>query len=253
MLDITRFLQLLAAAGLLIASALSASAGQRKFTYSYEVITASPGSVEIENWVTWQHHGGTARVDEFDFRHELEFGLTDRLQLGVYLANWNYIDTPGERRARYENSGAELIWNLTNPTTDFLGSALYLEVNAGNRSLEIEGKLLLQKNFGPVTVAYNAILEAKWAGRNLREQAGEIAQTLGASVDLDKHISVGVEALHEIDLPDWSDAGPSVFWGGPNVSFRMRNFYATLTGLFRATHNADEPRLQTRLIFGFDF
>ena len=143
---------------------------------------------------------------------------------------------------------------MTNPTTDLLGSALYLEVNAGNRSLEIEGKLLLEKKIGRATIAYNAILEAKWAGRNLSEETGgEVAQTLGASLELNKHFSAGLEALHEIDLPDWSESEKSVVWLGPNASFRARNFYATVTGLFRVTSNEDEPSVQTRLIFGFSF
>src|SRR5258708_5187654 len=105
---------------------LSAHAGQRLFTYVYETTTTPKGAIEVENWVTWEHHGGVARADEFDFRHELELGLSQHIQLGIYLANWSYTDTPDESRARYENSGAELIWNLTNPTTDFLGSALYV-------------------------------------------------------------------------------------------------------------------------------
>ena len=232
----------------------SSHAGQRLFTYTYEATTVPKGSVEIENWVTWKHRHVGGRVDEFDFRHELEFGVTDHFQIGFYLANWNYTDAPGEHEARYENSGVDLIWNLSNPTTDFLGSALYLEVNAGNRSLEIEGKLLLQKNFGPVVVAYNAVLEAKWAGRHLSgETNGEIQQTLGASVALNKHFTAGAELLHEIDLPGWRSAEPSVLWAGPNVSFRAGNFYTTVTGLFRVTPNEDEPSLQTRLIFGFTF
>ena len=244
----------LLSAALLLGVSSTSQAGQRLFTYTYEATTAAKGSVEIENWVTWKHSSVGARVDEFDFRHELEFGLTDHVQLGLYLANWNYLDTPGEHEARYENSGAELIWNLSNPTTDFLGSALYLEVNAGNRSLEIEGKLLLQKNFGPVVVAYNAVLEAKWAGRHLSDEtAGEIQQTLGASVKLNKHFAAGAELLHEVDLPDWHEAEPSVLWLGPNASFKAGNFYATVTGLFRVSHNEDEPNLQTRLIFGFSF
>lgn len=242
------------AAGLFHAVATSSHAGQRLFTYTYEATTAPKGSIEIENWVTWKHSPNGGRVDEFDFRHELEFGLTDHLQIGFYLANWNYTDGPGEDEARYENSGVELIWNLSNPTTDFLGSAVYLEVNAGNRSLEIEGKLLLQKNFGPVVVAYNAVLEAKWAGRHLSEETGgEIQQTLGASVELYKRFTAGAELLHEIDLPDWRRAEPSVLWMGPNASFRAGNFYTTVTGLFRVTSNEDEPSVQTRLIFGFTF
>ena len=208
----------------------------------------------MENWVTWQHHGGVARVDEFDFRHELEFGLSQHVQLGVYLANWNYTDTPEGSEARYENSGAELIWNLTNPTTDFLGSALYLEVNAGNRSCELEGKLLLEKKLGPVTLAYNVGIEAEWAGHKLKEEiGGEFFQSFGASVPLCKHVSLGAELLHEIDIPDWRESEPSVLWIGPNASFRAGHFYATVTGLFRVTSNEDEPEVQTRLIFGYSF
>ena len=243
-------------AAVLFAGAVAASADMRKFAYSYEVLTSPKGSVELENWATWQHHGGTDRVDVFDFRHELEFGVTDRLQIGLYLADWSLADTRTETRARYQNSGVEVIYNLTNPTTDFLGSALYGEVLVGDHSVELEGKLLLQKNFGPVTFVYNAILEAGWEGASLNqldERRGEFAQTLGMSYQVNPHCNVGAELLHEIDLPDWHAAGKSIVFAGPNVSVRAGRWFATLAGLFRVSHQADEPDVQTRLIFGVDF
>ena len=77
----TRFLVLAAA----LATALPASAGERRFSYTYETTTAAKGGVELENWVTWKHsnHRSAEDTDVFEFRHELEFGLTDRLQLGL--------------------------------------------------------------------------------------------------------------------------------------------------------------------------
>ncbi len=242
--------------GTLLAAAGTASAGQRKFAYSYETLTAPVGSVEFENSVTWKHSGGDGRVDQFDFRHEFEFGVTDRLQVGLYVADWSLSDSRSERRARYQHSGVEVICNLTNPTTDFIGSALYGEVLVGDRSIELEGKLLLQKNFGPVTLVYNAIIEAGWAGATLQhldERRGEFAQTLGVSYQMSPHFNVGAELLHEVDLPAWRAAGKSIVFAGPNASFRDGRFFATVAGLFRVSNQDDEPDLQTRLIFGVDF
>lgn len=240
----------------LLFTALTASATERKFAYSYEVTTAPKGSIEFENTVTWKHYRGEARVDQFDFRHEFEFGVTDRLQIGLYAADWSYTDSAAERGATYDNSGVEVIYNLTNPTTDFLGSALYGEVLVGDRSVLVEGKLLLQKNFGAWTIAYNAVLEAAWEGEHLsqlNEHHGELAQTLGVSYQFTPHFLAGGEVLLEVDLPDWSKAERSIVFAGPNASIRFGRFFATAAGLFRVTSNDGEPNVQTRLIVGFVF
>lgn len=239
---------------LLTASSMSAVAGQRRFVFSYETTTSPKGAIEVENWVTWkQTRNSEGKVDRFDFRHELEFGVTDRLQAGIYLADWTYSPDDTEKKARYEHSGVELIYSLTNPTTDWLGSAVYLEVLGGDEVLEVEGKILLQKNFGPVTVAYNAVVEAEWEGSKLEERTGEFSQTLGVSYDLARNFSIGGELLHEIEFPNWGEAEDSRVWMGPNVSLHVSRFYATLAGLFQVTDVADEPDVQTRLIVGFTF
>ena len=100
----------LALTSLLLSSAVPAMAGQRKFAFSYETTTAAKGAVEIENWVTWkQTRNAEGKSDRFDFRHELEFGVTDRFQVGLYLADWTYSADDTEKKARYEHSGVELI------------------------------------------------------------------------------------------------------------------------------------------------
>ncbi len=251
----TSIVRPLALTAALIATTLTLSAGQRKFVYSYETTTSPQGSVEIENSVTWKHgKSDGARVNEFSFRHELEFGVTDRLQMGFYLADWSYNNSDPEKRARYDHSAIEAIYSLTNPTTDWIGSALYLEVAGRKGSLEVEGKLLLQKNFGPVTVAYNAAIESGWEGTHLdEEKSGEFAETLGVSVELNPHFSVGAEVLHEVDIPNWEKAEDSIVFAGPNASVRSGKFFATAACLFQLTDVEGEPDVQTRLIFGFDF
>src|SRR5689334_20893004 len=70
--------------------------GARRFTYIYEATTAAPGPVEMENWITWRTSPREERrFNSLDFRHELEFGLTERLQLAIYLADWRYREDPG--------------------------------------------------------------------------------------------------------------------------------------------------------------
>lgn len=250
---------LLVTVGLIVTQQVKA--GERRFTYIYEATTAAKGEVEIENWVTWktQREGGS-RGNAFDFRHEVEFGLTDKLQLGVYVADWSVVDkvAGGEdgAHAAYQDSAVELIYNLTNPVTDIIGSAVYAELKLGDQKLELEGKLILQKNFGPFVIAYNATLEAEWEGERFgyfNERKGTFEQTLGASYQISPNFLLGGEFLHEIDFSDWAEAGDSIVYAGPNASFRYDRFYVTTTALIQATGITEEPDFQLRTIFGFYF
>ncbi len=236
-------------------------AGERRFTYVYEATTAPKGEIEIENWITWktQREGGS-RGNVFDFRHEIEFGITDRLQLGVYLADWRVNDSVagGEDGARavYQDSAIELIYNLTNPVTDLVGSAIYGEVKLGDQKFELEGKFILQKNIGPIVIAYNATLEAEWEGERFgyfNDRKGAFEQTLGVSYQFTPNFLVGGEFLHEIEFADWQEVSDSVVYVGPNASFRIDRFYVTATALIQATSIGEEPDFQLRTIFGFHF
>jgi hypothetical protein len=248
-----------AATALCVFIATTALGIERRFAFTYEVTTSPRGHLELENWVTWKHHEerGAHDADLFQFRHELEYGVTDRFQIGVYFFDWRYDPHDREgHKAEWEHSGVELIYNLTNPTTDVIGSAVYLEALVGERSAEFEGKLLLQKNFGPVRAAYNLILEAEWEGEqwgDFDERAGEFAQALGVSYDVNKSFSVGAELLHEIPLPNWEEKEDSIVFAGPNASVRYGRGFATITALFQLTDVDGEPDAQVRLITGFDF
>lgn len=239
-----------------VLSAGGAMAGSRRFTYVYEVTTSPPGDVEIENWVTWKtrkpdDHG----FDQIEFRHELEFGITERFQAAVYLADWNYHRgmSAGERGFTLNGSAIELIYNVTNPVADPIGLAAYQEFKAGYRFFESESKLLAQKNFGRFVVAYNATLEAEWEGEGLEEREGEFQQSLGLSYEVSPRLLFGAEFVHEIAVPDWSETEPGKFFAGPNISIRHGSWWATLTALGQLTRAGDEPDLQVRTIFGFSF
>ncbi len=242
---------------LLSLAAISAEAhgGDRHFVYNYETTTAAKGSFELENWVTWETwRGGGDNSNLWKFRHEIEYGITDRLQLGVYVANWTLAyDAMHRGSTRYESAAAELIYRLTDPRTDALGSAVYLEVEAGHDLFALEGKLLLQKNFGKWIVAWNGVVEAEWTGRGLQERVGNLEQTFGVSYEFTPKFSAGAELVHEVSLDDWSKSGPHVLFAGPNVAWRFKRGYITGATLFQCTGVKDEPEIQTRVIFGLNF
>src|SRR6266853_2339165 len=89
----------------LLAIAVSASADERHFANVYETTTAPKGGIEFENWVTWEARRGQGdNTNLWEFRHEIEYGITDRWQLGVYLANWSLANETGHKNStRYES------------------------------------------------------------------------------------------------------------------------------------------------------
>jgi len=231
-----------------IISTTSSIAGVRHFTFLYEASTSPPGSVELENTVTWAHGSGW---NEVFIREELEIGITDRFQLGIYPLDWSHHTDEG---FQYDGGAVELIYNLSNPVVDPIGISLYEEISAARQHFESESKLIAQKNFGRWILDYNATLEPEWEEHGLKEQNGELQQALGASYEISPRLSVGLELLHEFVLPDWRDNEKirNVFVG-PNVSYRRNQWFVTATALAQATDTSDEPNFQLRTIFGVGF
>src|ERR1043166_5935952 len=233
---------------------LSCFGGARHFGFIYEAPTSVPGSFELENWVTWARATNPEHSDQVDFRHELEIGVTNRLQASIYLADWFYESGPEHSGTTYSDSAIELIYNLTNPVIDPIGLSLYQEYKVGDRLFEWESKLIAQKNLGPLILAYNATVEAAWEGKDLRDREGEIAQALGASYEISPRLSAGLELVHEIILPEWrTEDSATDFFIGPSLSLRHGSAFITVTALAQLTRSADEPDFQMRTIFGIAF
>ena len=245
MKNTTQFLIL----GLAIGWSALASGTERRFAVSYETTTAPAGTFEIEQQFAWEKGGG---FDTFTFRHEVEFGVTDRLQLAVYLYDFEFARQPGSRATTWGGSGIEAVYQLTDPNKSFIGSALYGEALVSDTSLELEGKLLLQKNFGPLMLVYNGVVEAHWEDR-YSHQVGVLEQTLGLSYQLHPRFSVGVEAKHEVEFDDWSHSGGNAVFVGPNVAFRKGNFFLAVAALFRASDVQGEPHLELNTVMGYHF
>jgi hypothetical protein len=223
----------------------------RRFTYVYDAKVAEKGEIEVENWVTWK--SGPDGQSGFDFRHELEYGVTDRFQIAIYAADWKVEDNI----ASYQNTSLEAIYQITDPKKALLGSAIYGDVKLGDTQFKLETKGILQKNIGPLLLAYNATIEAEWEGANLGnldERYGKLEQSAGASWKFSDNIKVGGEFQQKFYLKDdWSVPTQSVVYAGPNIALEYGRYFATFTGMIQATGISGQPDFQLRTIFGVEF
>lgn len=251
---ITNPASFLAATVAALVLANSSEAGSRRFSYSYETTTMAQGAMELESWVTWKtNQASDPDFERFDIRHEFEYGVTDKLQLAFYFADWRHEENAGDSgRAEFRDVAVEAIYNLTDPNICALGSAVYGEIKGSDDFIELEGKLLLQKNFGKWMCVYNVGGAIEWED-DYQEDEAELMQSLGVSYQLSPAWSVGAEALHEIAVPDVEAIGDSAVYAGPNVSWRNNRFSAVVSGLWQVTSLADEPDFQLRTIFAVDF
>ncbi len=80
--------------GIIICIALSgfsfaASAEESQFGYVYTTDLLPQGAKEVEQWMTWRHQKIGGSFDEVEGRTEVEYGLTDKLQVAMY-ANYTW-------------------------------------------------------------------------------------------------------------------------------------------------------------------
>lgn len=212
------------------------------------------GAMELESSVTYKtDQDNDPDFRRFDIRHEFEYGVTDRLQLACYFLDWRFEENKDDGgTTTFHDVAVEAIYNLTNPNTAAFGSALYGEIKGSGDFVELEAKLLLQKNLGPWMFVYNVGGEVVWESHYDNDEA-ELMQSLGVAYQINPSCSVGLEALHQIAVPEVEEFGDSGVYLGPNVSWRKGNFGLTTTALWQLTHLDGEPGFQIRTLFSIEF
>ncbi len=236
-----------------------ASADPRPFTFTYDTYPVGKGNFEYEQWITWQaHKEDDTSYDRIDFRHEFEFGITDNFDLAVYLPNWYYEDSKEFSGTKFDTVSVEGVVYFSNPVTDKVGLGLYTEISVGEEELEIENKLLVQKDIGKWVLAYNLVLETEIEGifntEAENEVEGVLEQTAGVSYAVAPGWMLGAEIYAESVYEDWSSYEHTSVWAGPCVNYTGKGgFFVTLTPVYQLTDTEDEPDFKLRMISGFQF
>jgi hypothetical protein len=250
-----------------------ARAQDRVFTYTYQSGVLNKGQKEIEVWSTLSG-GRTNFYKSLDHKLEFEIGLGSKLQTSFYL---NY----GNSSAIVEDNGIQILSNstdysfsnewklkLSDPVADRIGSALYFEYSLSPTETAFEGKLIFDKQIGKFTNAFNLVGEYEIehaftpSGNRLKsENEGELTLELnyGLSYKVKDHFSVGLEAMNQNQVLDskWEN---SVLLVGPALSYSTNGFWINLTCMPQIANLKggglelnDHERLQTRLIFSYEF
>ncbi len=241
--------------GFLISVTLSQDAfGHLGTPWLYQPQTMPKGAVEYEQWVTWKtNKKSDSRFEEFRFRHEIEWGVTDTFQLAFYVADWRHKRTSSEEHTYFHDVAVEAIYQLQATNPDQMGMALLGEVKYGSEFFELEGGLLLELELDQIGLLYNFVIEAEWEGQDFDEDKGKIKNAFAVTYEPTPSTTLGLQAIWEVEFPDWSEQGDDVVYIGPSISTQSDGWWIAVSPLFQVTNIDSEPDLQVRLVFGIDF
>jgi hypothetical protein len=244
----------------------------RLFTYTYEPEGMPKGAAEFEQWVTLRtqrsRHVGKENFNRWELREELEYGVTDRYTIDLYLntkAESFRDPATGRDESSFEFAGISVAnrFLLLNPATHPVGLTLYLEPTFSGEEAAFEQKLIFGQRHGSWKWALNLIHETEWED-NFHETVGEFEATLGVSRELTKNWWLGLEVRNINEMSEYREWVSSALYAGPALHYRRENWWATLTVLPQVwgkdydgnrdrTSGLDlthQERLNLRLIFG---
>ncbi len=205
--------------------------------FTYGVDTNPKGQGEVEQYIDLvpvfavDSNGAAARYFATQFQTEVEYGLTNNVELGLYAAI--APDVPGfDGPALTEGTGAKqrIRWRLADQGDWPIDVALYLEVVEFATEIELEWKVILEKRFGKLRLLANAWFEEEFYFDGSKEFVAN--PTAGATYEITPTFSPGVEYWMRWDTGgDWN-AGPHQYIG-PTARLVLGNFFWTAGLYFR--------------------
>jgi len=218
------------------------------FTYPYE--TLGEGQVEIEQYadlVPLKARQGVSGAEQgyaaTQFQTELEYGITDHLELGLYLT---LSPPPTQALVDFapvltEGNGIKqrLRLRIAEPDELPLDIGLYGEVVENDHEIELEAKVILQKRIDPLRLMLNAAGEREFYFDGHNEWV--FKSSLAASYQVTPSIFPGVEAWMRKEWRDADDAQSTAFnfrpavYVGPTISLNFGRVWWATGAYFRVT------------------
>lgn len=178
-----------------------ALANPHPLPYSYPYQTLPKGKVEVEEIVdlvpmrvSRENVDGTrdaVTALRYQLQTELELGITDRLELGLYFAfrQGATADTPA---LRFEGMKQRLRYRFAEEGDLPVDIGVYLEVAEFYNEVEIEEKLLLSRRFGYLTAVANLWVEQEYY---FQDQQWKLIYnpTVGAVYEFSPNFMLGLE------------------------------------------------------------
>ena len=190
--------------GALAACALlapAAAANPHPLPYSYPYQTLPQGKIEVEEIadivpvrVARERVDGTrdaVTALRYQLQTELELGLSDRLELGLYFAfrQGATADTPA---MRFEGMKQRLRYRFAEEGDLPVDMGAYLEVAEFYNEVELEEKLLFSRRFGYLTAVVNLWVEQEYYFQD-KEWKLIYNPTAGAVYEFSPSFMLGIE------------------------------------------------------------
>ena len=192
------------------------NAQDRVFNYTYQSGVLNKGQKEIEIWSTLAS-GRTDFYRSIKHRMEYEVGLGGKLQTPFYL-NYGYgksvVEENGIQRLKNDTKYSfsnEWKLKLSDPVANRIGSVLYFEYTLAPDEVELESKIILDKQIGNFTHAFNIVGEYEMGKKFMpngtrlaTENEGELTVVLnyGQSYRIKNNLSVGLEAMNQNQIAE---------------------------------------------------
>jgi len=211
----------------LTVTAWAASAAERDFPSTWTSRTLAPGSHEVEGWLT----GRIARATDDQAWTELRAALSVGLLTGLELqASLDVTVASTERTASSEPRVAGLLRWAPFTAEGVLGLGGFARASLGVDVLEVEARVLADKQLGKLLLAVNAAASRRffWSGRagvdTHLEETAALRYALGtvASFGLELRLQSGFTGA------DYQGTGIYV---GPTFSVRGPGFWVALEAL----------------------
>ena len=210
-------------------TAISTFAQDRYFARTYNSNVLPKGAIDFELWHTsrFGHQGQFFHAQ--DQRMELEVGLGKNVQTAFYFNRYQerYSETADGTTTKNEvGFSNEWKWKLSGPNKK-LGVALYGEWGfKGGDELELETKIILDKNIGKSLFAFNGVVEYEkefeWENNKVHSDnwAAPVEFNFAYMYNVNTAVGLGFEVLNRNTIVKKDGWQNSVFFGGPSFNYR---------------------------------
>lgn len=193
-----------------IVRATGARATPRPLPFTYTTETLPKDQFEVEQYADATparalstSSGAPVWYLGTQFQTELEYGLTDRLELGLYFV---FVPSPGDAYTSTapmtEGTGVKqrLRYVFADPGAWPIDLGVYGELVENNNEVEVEAKILLQRRIGKLRVATNLWAEYEIYYRPQKDLV--LNPTLGATYEITPSVHLGAEGWMRVEFPD---------------------------------------------------
>lgn len=233
-------------------SARTARANPHPLPFTYPWETLSQGEAEVEQYVdivplrTFEAPGASRKtvVDpRYELTTEIEYGITDRLELGLYFAAKNAPEELGANAPiGFDGIKQRLRYRIGKEGELPVELSVYFEVAEMHDEIELEEKLNLQKRFGHVKAMANLWIEESFVRGGAMQL--QLHPTGGVAYQVTPNLWTGVEywmtaaiplTAHESAAPGSVDAfnARSHHFVGPTLAFVWDKLWWGLGGYAR--------------------